>query len=187
MRNIHSVKSVQIRSFLWPVFSWTENRKIRTRENPVFGHFSRRGHQQSLALRLYVYTYIQHAYRKFYPTSQKVNFGTTFQDEKCHERFRHQQSLVLRIVFIMLLLRYGNTCLLTRSSCLLTWSTRLSIDLSTHSTCLSTSSVCPSARSTCLSTRSSTRRNYPSTSRTYLSIRLFTRSTCSTILQSFCN
>ena len=36
------VKSVQIRSFFWFVFSciWTEYRKIRTRKNSVFGHFS---------------------------------------------------------------------------------------------------------------------------------------------------
>ena len=34
--NIHCVKSVQIRSIFWPVFSC-----IRTRKNSVFGHFSR--------------------------------------------------------------------------------------------------------------------------------------------------
>ena len=54
-RKRHSVKSVQIRSFFWSVFSciWTEYgdllinlriqseyRKIRTRNNSVFGHFS---------------------------------------------------------------------------------------------------------------------------------------------------
>ena len=39
----HCVKSVQIRSYLWSVFSFirTEYRKIRTRNNSVFGHFSR--------------------------------------------------------------------------------------------------------------------------------------------------
>ena len=43
LKNLHSVKSVQIRSFFWSVFSYirTEYRKIRTRENFVFGHFSR--------------------------------------------------------------------------------------------------------------------------------------------------
>ena len=37
----HCVKSVQIRSFLWSVFSCirTEYRKIRTRKNSVFKHF----------------------------------------------------------------------------------------------------------------------------------------------------
>ena len=37
----HCVKSVQIRSYLWSVFSFirTEYRKIRTRNNSVFGHF----------------------------------------------------------------------------------------------------------------------------------------------------
>ena len=36
------MKSVRIRSFLWSIFScnWTKNRKIRTRKNSVFGHFS---------------------------------------------------------------------------------------------------------------------------------------------------
>ena len=40
---IHCVKSVQMRSHFWSVFSciWTEYRKIRTRNNSVFGHFSR--------------------------------------------------------------------------------------------------------------------------------------------------
>ena len=41
--NLHCVKSVQIRSYFWSAFSciWTEYRKIRTRNNPVFGHSSR--------------------------------------------------------------------------------------------------------------------------------------------------
>ena len=40
---LHCVKSVQIRSYFWSAFShiWTEYRKIRTRNNSVFGHFSR--------------------------------------------------------------------------------------------------------------------------------------------------
>ena len=39
----HCLKSAQIRSFFWSVFSCirTEFRKIRTRKNYVFGHFSR--------------------------------------------------------------------------------------------------------------------------------------------------
>ena len=39
----HYVKSVQIRSFFWSVFSCirTEYRKILTRKNSVFGHLSR--------------------------------------------------------------------------------------------------------------------------------------------------
>ena len=39
----HFVKSVQIRSYFWSVFCCirTESRKIRTRNNSVFGHFSR--------------------------------------------------------------------------------------------------------------------------------------------------
>ena len=41
--DIHCVKSVQRRSYFWSVFSCirTEYRKIRTRNNSVFGHFSR--------------------------------------------------------------------------------------------------------------------------------------------------
>ena len=51
--NLHCVKSVQIWSFFWSVFSriWTEYsvsvrirsecEKIRTRKNSVFGHFAR--------------------------------------------------------------------------------------------------------------------------------------------------
>ena len=40
---LHCVKSVQIRSFSWSVFSCIrpEYRKIQTRKNSVFGHFSR--------------------------------------------------------------------------------------------------------------------------------------------------
>ena len=39
----HCVKSVQIRNYFWSVFSCirTEYRKILTRNNSVFGHFSR--------------------------------------------------------------------------------------------------------------------------------------------------
>ena len=39
----HCVKSVQIRSYFWSVFSCirTEYRKIRTKNNSVFGHFLR--------------------------------------------------------------------------------------------------------------------------------------------------
>ena len=39
----HCVKSVQIRTFFLSAFSfiWTAYRKIRTRKNSVFGHFSR--------------------------------------------------------------------------------------------------------------------------------------------------
>ena len=42
-RYLHCVKSVQIRSFFWSVFYCirTEYRKIRTRNNSVFGHISR--------------------------------------------------------------------------------------------------------------------------------------------------
>ena len=41
--NEHCVKSVHIQSFFWSVFSCirAEYRKIRTRKNSVFGHFSR--------------------------------------------------------------------------------------------------------------------------------------------------
>ena len=39
----HCVKNVQIRSYFWSVFSciWTQYRKIRNRNNSLFGHFSR--------------------------------------------------------------------------------------------------------------------------------------------------
>ena len=39
----HCVKSVQLRSFFWSVISCirTEYRKLQTRKNSVFGHFSR--------------------------------------------------------------------------------------------------------------------------------------------------
>ena len=41
--SFHCLKSVQKRSFYWPLFSciWTEFRKIRTRKKSAFGHFSR--------------------------------------------------------------------------------------------------------------------------------------------------
>ena len=43
LRRSHCVKSVQIRIFFWSIFYciWTEYRKIRTRKNSVFQHFSR--------------------------------------------------------------------------------------------------------------------------------------------------
>ena len=43
----HWVKSVQLRTYFWFVFSciWTVCRKIQTRKNSVFGHFSRSAHQ----------------------------------------------------------------------------------------------------------------------------------------------
>ena len=46
----HYVKSVPMRSFFWSVFSyiWTKYRKIRTRKNSVFGHFSRIEYSQVL-------------------------------------------------------------------------------------------------------------------------------------------
>ena len=46
----HCVKSVPMRSFFWSVFSyiWTKYRKIRTRKNSVFGHFSRIEYSQVL-------------------------------------------------------------------------------------------------------------------------------------------
>ena len=42
-QNCHCVKSVQIRSFFWSIYSCvqSEYRKIRTRKNSAFGHFSR--------------------------------------------------------------------------------------------------------------------------------------------------
>ena len=46
----HCVKSVQMRSFFWSVFSyiWTKYRKIQTRKSSVFGHFSRSEYSQVL-------------------------------------------------------------------------------------------------------------------------------------------
>ena len=51
---IHCVKSVQIQSYFWSVFSCiqSEYRKTRTRNNSVFGHFSRSAHNSGPALRL---------------------------------------------------------------------------------------------------------------------------------------
>ena len=51
--DLHCVESVQIQSYFWFVFSCirTECRKIRTRNNSVFGHFSRSvNYRNSLAL-----------------------------------------------------------------------------------------------------------------------------------------
>ena len=43
MSNFHCAKSVEIRSYFWSVFSsiLTKYRKLRTRNNSAFGHFSR--------------------------------------------------------------------------------------------------------------------------------------------------
>ena len=53
--NSHCVKSVQIRSFFWSVFSCirTEYRKIRIRKNSLFGHFSRSVKQNKKCLQWY--------------------------------------------------------------------------------------------------------------------------------------
>ena len=55
---IHCVKSVQIRSCFCSVFSWirTDNRKVRTRNNSVFGHFSRSDSFQELYFFWYFFT-----------------------------------------------------------------------------------------------------------------------------------
>ena len=49
-KDVHYVKSVQTRSYFWFVFSCTrtENKEIRTRNNFVFGHFSRSAHVVTL-------------------------------------------------------------------------------------------------------------------------------------------
>ena len=51
------MKSVQIRSYFWSVFSCiqTEYRKIRTRNNSVFGHFSR-----TMSIASSAHSYIKH-------------------------------------------------------------------------------------------------------------------------------
>ena len=55
-QTIHCVKSVLIRSYFWSVFSCiqSEYRKIRTRNNSVFGHFSRSDSYCQLATYLLV-------------------------------------------------------------------------------------------------------------------------------------
>ena len=47
----HCLKSVQIRSFFWSVFSCfqSEYTKMRTRNNSVFGHFSHSAHISDLS------------------------------------------------------------------------------------------------------------------------------------------
>ena len=55
----HCLKSVQIRSFFWFVFSyiWTEYKKIPSRKNSVFGHFLRsvtEWHKLELTLRIFM-------------------------------------------------------------------------------------------------------------------------------------
>ena len=57
---LHCVKSVQIRSYFWSVFTciWTEYREIRTRNNSVLGHFSRSvGYPINVHNRLFVKNY----------------------------------------------------------------------------------------------------------------------------------
>ena len=46
----HCVESVQIRSYFWSVFpcSWTEYRKIRSRNDSVFGHFPHSEKKQAI-------------------------------------------------------------------------------------------------------------------------------------------
>ena len=54
----HGVKSVQIRGYFWSVFSCihSEYRKIRTRNNPVFGHLSRSAHKNA-SHRVFFFSY----------------------------------------------------------------------------------------------------------------------------------
>ena len=46
MKSDHCVKNVQIRNFIWSVFSRIQSKygKIRTKKYSAFGHFSRIGH-----------------------------------------------------------------------------------------------------------------------------------------------
>ena len=52
IEDIHCVKSVQIRSYFWSVFSFiqSEYRKIGTRNNFAFGHFLRSDMRRELSL-----------------------------------------------------------------------------------------------------------------------------------------
>ena len=54
------MKSVQIRTYFWSIFSciWTEYRKIRTRNNTIFGHFSRSGYLNNYFLNFLVFTFL---------------------------------------------------------------------------------------------------------------------------------
>ena len=63
---VHCVKSVQIRSFFWSLFSCihteygnlrsiqSEYRELRTRKNSVFGHFSRSGTRYLICKHLFL-------------------------------------------------------------------------------------------------------------------------------------
>ena len=54
--NPHCVKSIQIRSYFWSLFSCiqSEYRKIRARNNSLFGHFSRSAIALFFCFRFYV-------------------------------------------------------------------------------------------------------------------------------------
>ena len=70
----HCLKSVQIGSYFWSVFSCIRNRKIRTRNYSISGHFSRNG-----------------CYLYYYDTFEILNmfFFTVLRDVSysCHFKF----------------------------------------------------------------------------------------------------
>ena len=83
--NVHCVKSVQIRSFCGPYFPafglhtegvspsiQSECRKIRTRKNSVFGHFSRSGFSVQHCWTKYLQTF-----SSFNPISRHNNYNGT--------------------------------------------------------------------------------------------------------------
>ena len=78
----HCVKSVQIRSYFWSVFFCiqSEYRKIRTRNNSVFGHFSR----SAIPLRLSGHNCQKNAYwRRFLKFIGKVKNQQNINHLKC--------------------------------------------------------------------------------------------------------
>ena len=109
---IHSVKSVQIRSYFWSVFSCiqSEYRKIQTRNNSLFGHFSRSDYIDHIITDcycIYIWIYDQIINLKFgsigdkwlaecgyYRKEKKIwkflwgKFSCIFQNPKCDTWFK---------------------------------------------------------------------------------------------------
>ena len=92
----HCVKSVQIRSYFWSVFSFirTEYRKIWTRKNSVFGHFHA-VHVISLTLKKCLW-YCRHVLRHWIHQTLSVGTQSVINSEGCYI-----VSLFMHFLFVL--------------------------------------------------------------------------------------
>ena len=100
IRRWHCVKSVQIRSFFWSIFSCirTEYMKIRTRKNSVFGYFSRTGCLSEGIRYFYLPIYILMVMKSLV-SHRRTNFSYT--NCFCNLRYYYVQCMfiITKVIF----------------------------------------------------------------------------------------